>query len=96
MKPRQPLKSPEDSSDSTEAIVQVKQELNLVKAPVTARAIIPPSPQIKCEFELDLRSIEGDERVITDLIPQIKKVNLDNITQATSISDNILKAYSKS
>ncbi|XP_065658210.1 cytoskeleton-associated protein 5-like [Hydra vulgaris] len=62
VKPRQPLKSPEDSSDSTEAIVQVKQELNLVKAPVTARAIIPPSPQIKCEFELDLRSIEGDER----------------------------------
>ena len=39
VKPRQPLKSAEDSSDSAEAVVQVKQELNLVKAAVTARAM---------------------------------------------------------
>ncbi|XP_047135598.1 cytoskeleton-associated protein 5 isoform X1 [Hydra vulgaris] len=94
VKPRQPSKSTEDTIDSNEAGVQVKQDLELNKP--TIKTNVPPPLQIKREFELDLRSIEGDEGIITANIPQLKKVNLDDITQAANIPDNLLKAYSSS
>lgn len=60
-----------------------------------ARALVRPStaPNIKREFELDFKSIEGDEDVITGSVPKLKSVNLNDVLEAASIPTNLKQAY---
>lgn len=62
---------------------------------VAARGMARPAtaPNIRREFELDFKSIEGDEDVITGYVPKLKSVNLNDVIEAASIPTNLRAAY---
>ena len=51
------------------------------------------APQIKREFEIDFNSIEEGEDVITGSIPKLRSIDINDVTEAASIPQNLLKAY---
>ena len=51
------------------------------------------APQIRREFEIDFNSIEEGEDVITGSIPKLRSIDINDVTEAASIPQNLLKAY---
>ena len=49
--------------------------------------------QIRREFEIDFNSIEEGEDVITGSIPKLRSIDINDVTEAASIPQNLLKAY---
>lgn len=51
------------------------------------------APQIRREFEIDFNSIEEGEDVITGSIPKLRSIDINDVTEAASIPQTLLKAY---
>lgn len=51
------------------------------------------APQIRREFEIDFNSIEEGEDVITGSIPKLRSIDINDVTEAASIPQNLLNAY---
>ena len=51
------------------------------------------APAIKREFELDFKAIEGDEDVLVVNLPKLRTVDMDDVLEAASIPQDLLRAY---